>query len=59
VVRTQQLAVRISQNERTIAGLGWSLQLPTVAAFGDVDLVAALIDRSSDVEARLNGSGVH
>jgi hypothetical protein len=57
--RTPQIAIGISENELTVAGLGWSLHLPVAAALGDVNHVPALLDRHNDVDACRNGSGVH
>ena len=57
--RPPQIAIGISENELTVAGLGWSLHLPAATALGDVDPVPALLDRHDDVDAGLDGAGVH
>jgi hypothetical protein len=58
-VRTPQIAIGISENELTVAGLDWSFHLPAATALGDVNPVPALLDRHNDVDACLSGSGVH
>ena len=57
--RTPQIAIGISENELTVAGLSWSFHLPAAAALGDVNPVPALFDRHKDVDACRDGSVVH
>jgi hypothetical protein len=57
--RTPQIAIGISENELTVPGLGWPFYLPAAADLSDVNPVPALLHRDNDVDACLNGSGVH
>jgi hypothetical protein len=51
------MAIRISENELSVASLCWSFYLAATAAFGDIRQVPTHIDRGNDVCACLNGSG--
>jgi hypothetical protein len=57
--RTPEIAIGICENELTVAGFGWSFDLPAAAGLGDVGPIQALLERYNDVGACRNGSGVH